>query len=61
MRIGKIASSEKYRIDKQFQNLDGGQNLERPDVERPIFRNFQIMNIKITKDEIVLLLNLFFH
>ena len=29
--------------------LDGDQNLERPNVERPIFRNFTISNIKITK------------
>ena len=27
----------------------GGQNLERRNVERPIFRNFHIANIKITK------------
>ena len=30
----------------------GGQNLERRNVERPIFRNFKIANIKITKDEL---------
>ena len=30
----------------------GGQNLERPNVERQIFRNFEITNIKITKDEL---------
>ena len=28
------------------------QNLERRNVERPIFRNFKIANIKITKDEL---------
>ena len=28
----------------------GGQNLERRNVERPIFRNFKITNIKIMKD-----------
>ena len=27
-----------------------GQNLERRNVERPIFRNFEIANIKIMKD-----------
>ena len=27
----------------------GGQNLELRNVERPIFRNFKIANIKITK------------
>ena len=30
----------------------GGQNLERRNVERPIFRNFKIATIKITKDEL---------
>ena len=29
-----------------------GQNLERPNVEQSIFRNFQISNIKKTKDEL---------
>ena len=33
--------------------LGGGQNLERRNVERPIFRNFKITNIKITKDELL--------
>ena len=32
------------------QFLVGGQNLERRNVEWPIFRNFKIENIKITKD-----------
>ena len=31
----------------------GGQNLERQNVERSIFRNFEIANIKITKDELI--------
>ena len=30
----------------------GGQNSERQNVERPIFRNLKITNIKITKDEL---------
>ena len=30
----------------------GGQNLERRNVERPILPNFEITNIKITKDEL---------
>ena len=30
----------------------GGQNLERRNVERPIFRNLKMANIKITKDEL---------
>ena len=32
--------------------MGGGQNLERRNVERPIFRNFKIVNIKLTKDEL---------
>ena len=30
----------------------GGQNLERQNVERPMFCNFKITNIKITKDDL---------
>ena len=30
----------------------GGQNLERPNVERPIFRKFETSNIEITKVEL---------
>ena len=30
----------------------GGQNLERQNVEEPIFRNFEIANIQIKKDEL---------
>ena len=33
-------------------NTGGGQDLEQRNVERPIFRNFKITNIKITKDEL---------
>ena len=38
----------------QYLIIFGGgcQHLEQPNVERPIFRNFQISNIKITKDEL---------
>ena len=32
--------------------MGGGQNLERRNVERPIFRNFKIANIKITKEQL---------
>ena len=32
--------------------LGGGQHLERPNIERPIFRNFEISNIKIAKNEL---------
>ena len=34
------------------QGLGGRQTLERRNVERPIFRNFKIANIKITKNEL---------
>ena len=39
----------------------GDQNMERRNIERPIFRNFEIANIKITKDWIILFLNSMFH
>ena len=43
------------------KTLGGGRRLERRK-ERPIFRNFKITNIKIMKDELlVLFLNFFFH
>ena len=32
--------------------MSGSQNWEGRNVDRPIFRNFQIANIKITKDEL---------
>ena len=35
-----------------FIILGGDQHLERSNVERPIFRNFEISNIKITKVEL---------
>ena len=35
-----------------FVLLGGGQNLERPNVERPIFRKFETSNIEITKVEL---------
>ena len=38
----------KYEIKKK----GGGPILERRNVERPIFRNFKITNIKITKGEL---------
>ena len=36
----------------QYQRPGGGRNLERRNVARPIFWNFKITNIKITKDEL---------
>ena len=32
-----------------IEEWSGGQNLKRPNVERPVFRKFEISNIKITK------------
>ena len=49
-RIRQIPGS--LRIVKYQCNMGGGQNLERRNVERPIFRNFKITNIKITTDEL---------
>ena len=31
--------------------MGGDQNLEQRNVERPVFRNFEIANIKLKKDE----------
>ena len=39
-------------VDEGYWNEGAGQNLERRNVERPIFRNFKITNIKIMKDEL---------
>ena len=36
---------------QQFILSGGGQNLERRNVELPVFRNSEIANIKIKKDE----------
>ena len=32
--------------------MGGGQNSERRHVERPVFQNFEIADIKIKKDEL---------
>ena len=37
----------------------GGQNLERRNVERPVFQNFEIANINIKNDSIILISNFF--
>ena len=34
------------------KRTSGGQNLKRWNIERRLFRNFEIANIKITKDEL---------
>ena len=38
--------------NNQKFTLGGGQNFERRNVERLKFRNFKVVNIKITKDEL---------
>ena len=44
------------------KNSDGGQHWERPSVARPIFRNFEIPNIKRTNDELFeFFIFIFFH
>ena len=57
------SSSTKKRKFVVFFNYSGDHNLERRNVERPIFRNFEIANIKITKDELLdrFIFELFFH
>ena len=35
-----------------FSLWGGGQHFERRNVERPIFRNFKTVSIKVTKDEL---------
>ena len=41
-----------YKYWLMVFEMGGGQNLERRNVEQPIFRNFKIANIKIMKDEL---------
>ena len=36
-----------------MENPGGVQNFKRSNVERPIFRNLKITNIKIAKDELL--------
>ena len=44
---------EKCSFEKNaFKDKDGGQNFERPNVERSIFRKFETSNIEITKVEL---------
>ena len=39
-------------LDITVKNISGGENLERRNVERSIFRNFKIANNQMTKDEL---------
>ena len=39
-------------LDITVENISGGENLERRNVERSIFRNFKIANNQMTKDEL---------
>ena len=50
IRYARILWRYLYRSNAKF--MSGGQNLEGRNVERPIFRNFIIANIKMTKDEL---------
>ena len=49
--IRRYDVSEKRRFD-EMTFRGGGQNLERLNVERPIFRKFETSNIEITKVEL---------
>ena len=42
-----------YLLIYYLPNMGGGQNLERRNVERQIFRNFKIMIIIITNDSFI--------
>ena len=42
-----------------LKHMGGDQHLERPNVERPIFPNFKISNIKTTKKERVFYVRFF--
>ena len=45
--------AEKWSPEKMVrEKWGGGQNLERPNVKRPIFRKFETSNIEITKVEL---------
>ena len=49
-KINEFPKFDKLKIFCIWKTMDGSQNFERRNVERPIFRNFKITNIKITKD-----------
>ena len=52
-RIVKVQTSlaKIPRVPVENQ-MGGGQNLERPNVEQPIFRKFETSNIEMTKVEL---------
>ena len=54
--IGKIIVVHGFCVGENRENLENWRgevrNLEGSNVERPIFRNFKITNIKIAKDEL---------
>ena len=39
-------------LTTRYKFWGGGQNLERRNVDQPIFRNFKISNIKMTENEL---------
>ena len=41
-----------FHFQAPIAKLGGGQNLERPNVEQPIFQKFETSNIEITKVEL---------
>ena len=44
--------NQSFHTSKRVYYSSGGQNLERRNVQRLIFRNFKIANIKIAKREL---------
>ena len=47
--------SSRKKMERYDVTTGGGQILERQNVERPIFRNFIIANIKTTEDQSIVL------
>ena len=44
--------NSKIKLSNNIIIMGGGQNLERPNVQRPIFRKFETSNTEITKVEL---------
>ena len=53
--ISNLKINERANVERPnfHYNRGGGQNLERRNGERPVFRNFKITNIKMKKDHFI--------
>ena len=45
----RLLSLVQVLVNFRYIKTDGSQNLERPNIERPVFRKFETSNIEITK------------